>query len=132
MSLESVEARNESIGMSYGGYGTPPTSLEIALLDETGTELTGGGYARVTVPNDATTWPSPPSGGQIVSTPISFAASSGAWSDTATLWQIFDAVTGDAWDSGRLADPITVGGAGVVARPTLTPFYVDPDDDAGV
>lgn len=128
MTLVSAVARDNSVGMSYGGYGTPPTTLEIALFsgDPTngGTELTSaGGYERLVVPNDATTWPDAPADGSITSAVLEFAVSTDAWSDTANFFQIYDADTGDAWDSGELADEVSVNEADVPVPGQITVYY---------
>ena len=132
MSLVSIEARNASLAMSYGASrgSLAPDSLEVALFDgdpaNGGTEITGGGYARLTVPNDATTWPDAPASGAITSAQLTMATSSGAWTGEASYFQLYDADTGDAWDDGVLATPVAIAAAGVVPRPTLTVFYEDP------
>lgn len=132
MSLLSVAARNASLAMSYGaGRGSSaPASLEVALFvgdpANGGTELAAdGGYAPVTVPNDATTWPDAPTDGAITSTTLTYPTATGAWSDVATHFLIRDATTGDEWDSGQLADDISVDVAGTVTTVALTVFYND-------
>lgn len=133
MSLVSIAARNASLAMSYGASkgSLAPDNLAIALFagdpDFGGTEISGGGYARVTVTNDGATWPDAPDGGSVTAAESPFAASTGSWSNTADFFQLYDADTGDAWDNGPLADPITVAGAGVIATPQITVFYEDPD-----
>ena len=132
MSLVSVAARNASLAMSYGaGKGSSaPSQLEVALFHgdpaNGGVELdSDGGYARVVVDNDGTTWPDAPADGAVTSSAISFATATGAWSDTADCFQIYDASTGDAWDSGRLSDEVSVDTAGTVITVELTVYYND-------
>lgn len=128
--LLSDEERDRSLGLYFAAYSSAPTEFEVALFvgdpAGSGVELDAtGGYARVTVPNDATTWPDAPAGGSITSAPIAFPAASGAWQDTPTHFQLFNADTGDAGDTGVLDNPPTVLGAGVIARVSLTVFYND-------
>lgn len=132
MSLVSVEARNASLAMSYGAArgSSAPDNLEVALFvgdpANGGTELAAtGGYAAATVANDGTTWPDAPADGAVTSDLVEFAASSAAWADSPTHFLIRDGDTGDEWDSGLLADPVVVLGAGVVVRVALTVFYND-------
>jgi len=134
VSLVDIAARNASLAMSYGADrgSLAPTSLGIALFvgdpDNGGVELdSDGGYARAVVDNDATTWPDAPDGGGITSAVISFATSTGAWSDTADSFLIYDADTGDKWDSGRLGDQITVDTADTDVTVQITVFYSDLD-----
>lgn len=128
--LVDITERDRSLGLYFAAYSTAPTEFEVALFvgdpANGGTELPAtGGYARVTVPNDATTWPDAPADGSITSAPVTFPTSSAAWDDAPTHFQLFNADTGDAGDSGVLADPVSVLGAGVVVKPSLTVFYTD-------
>jgi len=128
--LVSPEERNVSLGLYFGAYATPASAHEVALYvgdpANGGVELDGtGGYARVTVPNDTSTWPDAPAGGAITSGPVSFPTSSGAWQDSPTHFQLFNADTSDAGDSGLLSDAVVVAGSGVVVSLALTVFYND-------
>lgn len=134
MALVSVVARNASLAMSYGALAgsEAPTSLEVALFagDPTlgGTELTSdGGYVRLVVANDATTWPDAPADGSITAAQLEFAVSTDAWSDTASFFLLLDAVTGDEWDSGPLDDEIAVDSTGVIVRIQPTVYYRPPE-----
>lgn len=134
MALVSVVARNASLAMSYGALAgsEAPTSLEVALFsgDPTngGTELAAdGGYVRLVVANDATTWPDAPADGAITSAPLEFATPTDAWSDTADFYLLLDAVTGDEWDSGQLDDEISVDVAGTYVAITPTVYYRPPE-----
>lgn len=127
MLVSSVE-RDRSLGLYFAGYSSAPSGFEVALFvgdpADGGSELSGaGGYARVTVPNDSSTWPDAPVDGSITSALVSFPVSSGAWADSPTHFLLVNADTGDAGDSGLLSDPVTVLGAGVVARVALTVYY---------
>lgn len=121
MSLLSVEARDASLAMSYGaGAGSLAAgSLRLRLFDgdprEGASELGAvGGYVAPVFTNDGTAWPDAPSGGEIVSAPVAFPTSTGAWSGTAYYWLLEDAATGGWWDSMPLPDDgINVTAAGV-------------------
>lgn len=116
MSLLSIAAQNASLDNDYGSTAGPnaPASLEVALFDGDpllgGLELTSdGGYARVTVANDGTTWPTAASGGAKTMATASFPTPTGAWSSTATFFVLYDAADSTtAWDSGELDDEIAV------------------------
>lgn len=134
MSLVSVAARNASLAMSYGADkgSLAPVSLEIALFNgdptNDGTELTSdGGYERLVVDNDATTWPDAPADGSISSAVLFFATPTGAWSDTADFAQVSDADTGDVWDSGPLDDEVDVNEADTSVAIQLSIYYRDPE-----
>lgn len=130
--LVSIAARNASLAMSYGAArgSSAPDNIAVALFNgnpaDGGTEITGGGYARVVLPNDVTTWPDAPSAGEITSAPVTFPTSSGAWSDDADWYQIYDDDTGDEWDAMPLDEVISIAGSGVIPTPTLTVNYIDP------
>jgi len=112
---------------------TPYVALLTGTLtgDTPGTEVTGGGYARVSAP--AATW-GPTSGAAGDSTAgtltnaavITFPTSTGAWSAGASIthFGIFDAATvGNALYYGDLTTPQTVGATGITvsfALGTLT------------
>lgn len=124
MPIRDVAAQNASLDNDYGAtHGSnSPSSHLLALFagDPTiaGVELAStGGYARVTVANDAT-WAASVSGLKTTVAPVAFAAATAAWSDTATHWALLDSV-GVMWDCARLSAPITVTAAGPV--PTVSP-----------
>lgn len=93
-----------------GGSYTPPANLHIALYT-TGTvtegatgatsgavEVTGGGYARASVPNNSANWPAAAAAGdgrtlKSNGSTISFSAATADWG-TITQWAIVDAATG--------------------------------------
>lgn len=82
-----------------GGSWTKPGTVYVALYSATpsdsggGTELSGSGYARKAVTNDATNFPNASGGAKSNGTEIRFAAASAAWA-TAVAWAIFDASSG--------------------------------------
>lgn len=90
---------------------TPPAAVYVALYSAApsdaggGTELTGGGYARV-----AATFGSAAAAGAIANTaPVAFAQTSGAWAQ-ATHFGVFDALTtGNLLGWAPLTTPKTVG-----------------------
>ena len=107
-----------------------PASFEVALFnahpDFGGTELSAtGGYARVTVANDSTTFPD--ASPDKTSAPIPFAAATGAWSDTATHFLLLDAADSTTrYFAGLLDDEVDVLVAGTVVTPSLR-FYWDQE-----
>lgn len=132
MALVSLDAQNASLANDYGPTKGPnaPASLQVALFD--GDPLTGGvelapdgGYVRVTVPNDGSTWPTAPDGGAVTSVALSWGPSTDAWSAVATHFVLFDDADGaTAWDSGLLADGgVSVDSAGVTSAAACTVYY---------
>lgn len=130
MTLLSTDAQDASLDMSYGASkgALAAATHELALFNgdprTTGTELTSaGGYDRVTVTNNGTNWPGA-SGGSTVSAPQVLPTSSGAWSDTATHFVLYDAADGTtAWDSGELTEEISIDASGVVVSVVCTVYY---------
>ena len=130
MTLLSTAAQNASLDNDYGATKGPnaPAAHQLALFNGDpllgGTELTAtGGYARVTVTNNGTTWPAA-SSGEKTSAAITFPTSTAAWSDTATHWVLYDDADGTtAWDCGVLNEELAVVAASTVAQTTLTIFY---------
>jgi hypothetical protein len=76
-----------------------PATLYVALFtaaptDAGGdTEVTGGAYARVAVPNNATNFPAASGGSKSNGTAITFSQATAAWG-TVVAWGIYDAATG--------------------------------------
>lgn len=58
----------------------------------TGTEVSGNGYARVAVTNNATNWPAASSGAKSNGTTITFPTATGSWG-TVSHFGIWDAAT---------------------------------------
>lgn len=134
MALVSIPEQNRSLDLYYGANkgSIASPSHEVALF--AGDPLAGGveldaagGYARVTVTNDGTTWPGA-DGGATTSAIVPFATSTDEWTvagspAVATHFQLFATDTGDAGDSGLLGEPISVDAAGVTPPVELTVFY---------
>lgn len=82
-----------------GGDYTRPATVYIALFTAApsdaggGTEVSGTGYARVSVTNNATNWPAASIGAKANGTAITFPAAGASWG-TATHFGIFDASSG--------------------------------------
>jgi hypothetical protein len=131
--LLSAAAQSASLNNDYGANKgvSAPVSHEVALFNGDpvlgGTELAAtGGYARVTITNNGTTWPDA-SAGATTSATVTFPTSTAAWSDTATHFVLYDhADSVTQWDSGLLKDEISVDAAGEAPRAELTIYYEDP------
>lgn len=83
-----------------GDVPTTPPALYVALFtvapaaDGTGgTEVSGSGYARAAVTQNATNWPAASEGSKSNGATIAFGTAAGSWG-TATAFGIYDAVTG--------------------------------------
>lgn len=104
-----------------------PSSFEVALFNAHpllgGTELTSdGGYVRPVIANDSATWPN--ASGSKVSVPITLAAATGAWSDTATHYLLIDAADSTTqYFPGRLVDELSVDEAGSGVAVQLIAFW---------
>jgi len=78
---------------------TPPVTVYVALYTVAptdaggGTEVTGAGYARVAVTNNATNWPAASGGSKSNGTAIQFPSAGGSWG-TAVAFAILDAASG--------------------------------------
>jgi hypothetical protein len=97
----------------FGGAASPsPTTWYVGLFtvaptdSSGGTEVSGGAYARVAVPNTAPNWNAPSGGNGTVSNAatIQFPVPSAGWG-TVTSWGLFDAASGG---NLRLYAPLTV------------------------
>lgn len=106
---------NEILDHVLGGgdYTRPATvyvSLHSADPGETGaSELTGNGYGRVAVTNNATNWPAASGGVKSNGVAITFAAATGSDWAAATHFGIHDASTaGNPLYLGALTTPKTV------------------------
>ena len=102
------------------GTGTPVTlqlGLSSSVPTDAGTlnELTGaGGYARLTINNDVTTWPAAftdLAGKSHKRNGVSFTwpAAVGAWSAAATHWFLYDSINSRPVIWGALLAPISIG-----------------------
>lgn len=78
---------------------TPPATLYVALFTATpsdsggGTEVSGNGYARVAVTNNATNWPAASGGNKANGTAITFPQATPSGWGVVTQFGIFDAST---------------------------------------
>lgn len=107
------------------GYGTTraagcPASHEYALFygdpRDGGVEISGGGYARVTVA--AADW-NAAADGEKSTVWLQMADSTDEWSSEATHWALLDGST--LWDSGPLVEAlnVTTAGDGPLVRATV-------------
>jgi len=78
---------------------TAPATVYVSLYTVTptdasasGTEVTGGSYARVAVTNNATNWPASSGGAKANGTAITFPAPTASWG-TVVAFAIYDAAT---------------------------------------
>lgn len=75
---------------------TAPATVYVALYTTAptdaggGTEVSGGGYARKAVTNDATNWPAASGGSKANGTAIAFPEATANWG-TVVAWGLFDA-----------------------------------------
>lgn len=97
-----------------GGDYTRPATVYVALYStdptdaNSGTELSGSGYARVAVTNDATNWPAAVAGSKSNANAIEFPTATADWTQ-ASHFGILDASTaGNLLYSGALTTAKTV------------------------
>jgi hypothetical protein len=125
-----ITAQNAALDALLGDNAgaSMPSSFEVALFTAHpllgGTELDAtGGYGRVTIANDSSVWPDA-SSGQKVSAIIPLAAPSGAWSDTATHYLLYDAADSTtAYLPGRLLSELAVDGTETTLAVQLAAFW---------
>lgn len=101
----------------FGGPDfTRPATVYLALYSDTAfTELSGNGYARAAVTNNATNFPAASGGVKTNGAAITFAAATGNWPQ-AVAWAICDAGSGgNRLYQGALTPPVTVQ-SGYTAR----------------
>lgn len=127
----SVDAQNIALDawLGAGAAAGMPAAFEVAMFagDPTsgGTELTSdGGYVRLAVPNDGTTWPGA-ADGATTSAEVPVADSTDDYSATATDWVLYDAADHTtAWFTGSFANGgVAVIGAGSIDPLVLTVFF---------
>lgn len=105
-----------------------PTSYEVALFNAHpllgGTELTSdGGYVRMTVAADLLDWPAASAGAK-TSVIIPWAATTDAWSDTATHYLLIDAADSTTrYFPGRLLEQIVVNAASTPVAAQLIAYW---------
>ena len=113
-------------GASYAAGAGIPGTLYVALFnvaptDTTfGTEVTGGGYARVAMAQNNTNWPAASAAnGKRNGVDIVFPAATGNWT-TANAWALLDHATNSAAANivvvGAALNPAITVAAGVTAR----------------
>lgn len=91
---------------------TPPTSIEVALYTVApsdsggGTEVTGGGYARVSLTNNTTNWPTTSSGSKSNAVEVLFPQATGSWG-TIVAGALLDQL-GNILYHGNLAESKTI------------------------
>lgn len=117
---------NSHLEASYGPNraAARPSSHEYALFfgdpRDGGTEITGGGYARVTVDGD-TDW-NAAADGAMSTVLLQLPSTTDEWSSTATHWALFYDDSGDVLDDSGPLDielNVTSAGAGSQARATV-------------
>lgn len=131
-----VAAQNASLDNDYGATKGPnaATAHQFALYagdpQLNGVELdAAGGYARVVIPNDGTSWPDAAANGAKTAAPVTLPAATGEWTvggapAVATHFVLIDNADGvTGWDSGRLDSPISVDVAGVTGSASPTVYY---------
>lgn len=97
---KSDALENALLDHAVGGpdYSRPAT-VYVALFTAPptdaggGTELSGNGYARGAVTNNATNWPAAAGGAKSNGTAITFAAATADWT-ASVAWGLFDAASG--------------------------------------
>lgn len=126
MPLLSTEAMNLSLDADYA-----TNDHELVLFvsdpaledDPTDVEVSGGGYARVTI--EPADWDAAADGRKATTAPLQLPSTTTAWLDAATYFGLWD-TTALCWrDYGPLAEPLEVTGAG--SGPLVQPevFYDD-------
>jgi hypothetical protein len=130
MPLGSVAAMNASLDNDYGTTRGPhaAASHELALFAgdplDSGVEIVGNGYARVTVLPAA--WLAADEGQKSTAAAVQFPNATDEWDETVTHFALFDhADHVTMWDSAPLDEPVdvTAAGAGPAVIPTI--FYAD-------
>lgn len=99
---------------------TAPATVHVALYTVTptdasasGTEVTGGSYARVAVTNNATNWPAAAAGAKANGTAITFPAPTANWG-TVVAFAIYDAASAGnqlAWGALTVSKTVNSGDA---------------------
>jgi hypothetical protein len=120
MSAKSNYLENKILDHVIGGGDyTRPATLYFALYTsdptdaDTGTEVTGGSYARANLTNNATNFPAASGGSKSNAVAITFAAATALWG-TVTHFGIRDALTGgNLLYYAPLTDPRTVNSGDV-------------------
>jgi hypothetical protein len=109
---KSLIARNLVINLLFGRtlpvLGDIPASYQLALIDENGDELIGGGYARATLANNLTNFPTTTTGEKANLSVVSFGTATADWLPVEQI-KIFDAANPAVdWFTADLPSPLTV------------------------
>jgi hypothetical protein len=138
MALLDIGPQNASLDNDYGSTKGPNAAVSHLFALYAGDPATGvgveldiaGGYDRVAMPNDGTSWPTAAADGAKTAAAVQLPTSTGPWTvggspAVATHFVLLapDGVT--RWDSGRLDTPISVDAAGADIQATPTVYY-DP------
>jgi hypothetical protein len=118
--LLSIEAMNADLDSNYGtgrAAGTPASHQLVLFYDDPSladdpldVELSGGGYARVTIANGAA-WAAAANGLKTTVNAVQLPSTTGEWDNAATYFGLYGA-DGHWWDYGPLSLPLEVTGAG--------------------
>jgi len=125
MPLLTPEARIQFLSLRLGPTRAAgsPDSYDVALFDDDpaigGVEISGPGYARAIVLADDFTLE-----GEEFSVMATFPAPTDAW-DEANVAVLYDPVTGYAWDSVPLQEPVVIGEAGPAPLLQLSIYFGD-------
>jgi hypothetical protein len=129
--LGDVTEKNAVLDSMFGvsASSAMAASHEVALFagvpPDGGVEITGPGYARVTIPNDAT-WPAAADAMKTVI--ATFPAPTGAW-DEATCWVLFNGTAITAWE--QFTAPLDISGAGAGPAVSVT-VYIPDETNVGL
>lgn len=124
MPIRDIAAQNLSLDNDYGVTRGPnaPDSHQVALFVTNpalgGVEVSGPGYARVTLNSDG--WAAAVDGAKTVT--VTFPNPTGAWTQ-ATYWGLYDPVGADWWDCAPLASALNVTGASSGPVIVLAVYY---------
>ena len=128
MPTRDVAAMNASLDNDYGTTAGPnaPASHDLALFDGDpmldGVELSGNGYARVSVaPAD---WLASDAGAKATAAPVQFADATGEWSE-ASHFGLFYGGTETLGDCAPLTEALEVTAAG--PGPQVVPVVFNDD-----
>jgi len=124
VSIKDVAAQNASLDNDYGTTRGPnaAASHSLALFDgdpmDVGVEITGPGYARVTVP--ASDWLASADGAKTLTAPKQFPDATDAW-PSVTHWGLYAGAV--LWDCAELIESVEVTTASPGPKVSVTVFY---------
>jgi hypothetical protein len=109
MAAKETTTANETLDKWFGADDfTPPVTWYVGLLKTGDTELSGDGYARVAVTNNATNFPAAVAKQKAIATSVTFPVATADW-DEALKVGFWDASTGGDLKFKTLMDePVTV------------------------